>query len=78
MQRKIMSTKEVARYLGVHEKNIYRLARDRRIPGTKLGGKWVFPKHLIDEWIDSNARANFDPEAKKQKKNKLLLCGRQS
>ena len=78
MERKMMNTKEVARYLGVNEKHIYKLTRDRRIPGTKLIGKWVFPKRLIDEWIESNARANFDPGAEKQKKDELKLCDRQS
>lgn len=74
MQQEMMNAKEVADYLRVNEKLIYRLAKDRCIPGTKLTGKWVFPKRLIDEWIESNARANFDPEATKRKKDKLTLC----
>ena len=47
----MMNTKEVARYLGIHEKQVYALIREGRIPATRVTGKWVFPRKLIDEWI---------------------------
>ncbi len=51
----MMNTREVADYLGIHEKQVYALIKAGKIPCTRVTGKWVFPKHLIDEWIDSNA-----------------------
>ena len=51
-----MNTKEVARYLDVHEKQVYGLIKSGRIPATRITGKWIFPKTLIDEWIETNAR----------------------
>jgi putative molybdopterin biosynthesis protein len=50
-----MNTKEVAHYLGVHEKQVYALIKSERIPATRVTGKWIFPKPLIDEWIESSA-----------------------
>ncbi len=50
-----MSAKELASYLGLNEKKIYQLAREGSIPAARIGGKWVFPKHLIDEWIEKDA-----------------------
>lgn len=56
MNREMFSTKEVAEYLGINEKQVYRLANEKKIPATRVTGKWVFPKNLIDEWIESDAR----------------------
>jgi len=65
MSEELMNTKEVARYLGIHEKQIYSLIKSRRIPSTKVTGKWLFPKKLIDEWIETNAKVGLI-EAKKK------------
>jgi putative molybdopterin biosynthesis protein len=56
MPEEMMNTKEVAGYLGIHEKQVYALIRAGRIPATRATGKWIFPKRLIDEWIESKAR----------------------
>lgn len=50
-----MSTKEAAEYLGINEKQVYALIKAKSIPCTRVTGKWVFPKKLIDKWITSNA-----------------------
>jgi len=47
----LMSTKEVAAYLGIHEKKVYTLAKRNAIPCTRVTGKWLFPRQLIDQWI---------------------------
>ena len=43
MSGDMMNTKEVAGYLGIHEKQVYALIKAGRIPGTRITGKWVFP-----------------------------------
>lgn len=62
-----MNTKQVARYLGINEKQVYLLIKSKKIPSTKLTGKWLFPKKLVDEWIETNARQGLK-EAKKKVK----------
>ncbi|OHD64322.1 MAG: hypothetical protein A2176_01655 [Spirochaetes bacterium RBG_13_51_14] len=52
----MLNTKEVAEYLGINEKQVYALIKAGRIPCTRVTGKWVFPKKLIDEWMLSSAR----------------------
>jgi excisionase family DNA binding protein len=47
----LMSTKEVADYLRVKERKVYDLVRAGRIPCTKVTGKYLFPRHLIDRWL---------------------------
>ncbi|MCX7983205.1 MAG: helix-turn-helix transcriptional regulator [Syntrophales bacterium] len=68
MSEMFMNTKEIAQYLGVHEKQIYALVKEGRIPATRVTGKWLFPRRLIDEWIEENARAGLK-EAKKKVDN---------
>lgn len=45
------SAKQVAEYLDLNEKKVYALANERVLPATKVTGKWLFPKILIDRWI---------------------------
>ena len=46
MTEEMMNTKEVAQYLGIHEKQVYALIKSKRIPSTRVTGKWVFPKEI--------------------------------
>lgn len=59
MSAEIMNTKEVAKYLDIHEKQVYALIKSKRIPSTRITGKWIFPKKLIDEWLETNARCGM-------------------
>ncbi|TVQ87802.1 MAG: DNA-binding protein [Chromatiaceae bacterium] len=47
----ILTIKEVAEYLKVTERTIYRLAGAKKIPAFKVGGTWRFSRADIDEWI---------------------------
>lgn len=49
-----MDTQQVSDYLGVHEKQVYTLIHDRGLPATRITGKWIFPRHLVDRWLESN------------------------
>ena len=51
---KLFSTKEVARFLAVNEKMIYSLVAEKGLPATKITGKWLFPRHLVEQWIETN------------------------
>lgn len=49
--RKIMTAKELASYLGVHQSTVYRLVAQRLIPCAKIGSDWRFDVAEIDEWL---------------------------
>jgi len=59
MSEEMMNTREVAAYLGINEKQVYALIKAGRIPGTRVTGKWVFPRKLVDEWIETGARGGL-------------------
>jgi excisionase family DNA binding protein len=50
-QPRFMTVKQVATYLQVNEKKIYALVREGKIPASKLTGKWLFPRDLVDQWL---------------------------
>jgi excisionase family DNA binding protein len=77
MSAEMMTTKEVAGYLGIHEKQVYALIKAKRIPSTRVTGKWVFPKKLIDEWVETNAKEGIARAREKGNRieEALLACG---
>jgi len=46
-----MNVKQVSGYLHLNEKKIYDMVNRGIIPATKITGKWMFPKELIDKWM---------------------------
>ena len=50
----ILSTKEVAKFLNVNEKMIYSLVSEKGLPATKVTGKWLFPRHLVEQWVEAH------------------------
>ena len=47
----IMTTKEVAKYLKLHEITICKYAAEGKIPAIRIGRVWRFDKEAIDQWI---------------------------
>jgi excisionase family DNA binding protein len=47
----LMTVEEVADYLRVTKKTIYRLLEGNKMPATKVGRQWRFDKTSIDEWL---------------------------
>ena len=52
--KSLLSTKEVAQLLDVNEKMVYGLIADKGLPATKITGKWLFPRHLVEQWLENN------------------------
>lgn len=56
----ILTIGEVADYLKVTERTIYRLSASKKIPSFKVGGSWRFSKSEIDSWIKSQSGTSLD------------------
>jgi excisionase family DNA binding protein len=63
-----MNVKQVAEYLHLNEKKIYSLVNEERIPATKITGKWLFPRELIDRWMLDSAHGGLMT-------NRLVISG---
>jgi excisionase family DNA binding protein len=51
----VYTAAELAVVLGVSETTVYRLARRSEIPSRHLGRRIVFPKAVIDRWLERAA-----------------------
>lgn len=47
----LLTVKEVATFLAVTERTVYRLVKDHRLPAYKVGGQWRFKVDLIEAWM---------------------------
>lgn len=53
MQHSYLNSEETALYLGIKERKLYELVGAGRIPATKVTGKWLFPRHALDRWLEA-------------------------
>ena len=52
-----LTVREVAAYLNVNEKTIYRMAQRGDLPGFKVAGAWRFQRADLDRWISARKQA---------------------
>ncbi|MHA1251802.1 MAG: methylation-associated defense system helix-turn-helix domain-containing protein MAD1 [Candidatus Helarchaeota archaeon] len=54
MDNEILTIKEVANYLKVNERTIYRMVNNNELPAFKVRDVWRFKKEDIERWIEKN------------------------
>ncbi|HEY1372028.1 MAG TPA: helix-turn-helix domain-containing protein [Candidatus Binatia bacterium] len=64
MQEKLLTTQQVARYLGVDKFTIYRLVTQKKILAFRVGNQWRFRKALVDAWLMRNSNVHARVERK--------------
>lgn len=72
----LLSTKEVAQFLNVHEKIVYALVSEKGLPATKVTGKWLFPQNLVEKWLENNTvNLPYDDFAMPLNSGVLIVAG---
>ena len=56
--------REVADYLNVNEKTVYRLAQRYELPAFKVAGAWRFKREDIDLWIEHQKKGPATEEGR--------------
>tara|TARA_R110002020_G_scaffold399876_1_gene609672 strand:+ start:156 stop:344 length:189 start_codon:yes stop_codon:yes gene_type:complete len=51
MDSEVLTIKEVAEYLKVNERTIYRLAASNELPGFRVGNALRFKRSDLDTWV---------------------------
>lgn len=72
LDKPFLSTKEVAQFLDVNEKMIYSLVSDKELPATKITGKWLFPRRLVEQWLENHI-INYPKASTLQPSHDLLI-----
>jgi len=57
--QEIMTLTELANYLKVAEKTVVRMARDGKIPGTKVASQWRFMRSKVDQWLENRMQPDL-------------------
>ncbi len=70
---KFLTTREVAKILHVNDKMVYTLVNDKGLPATKVTGKWLFPKRLVEEWLETHILNYRRPDWAGPSTNGVLL-----
>jgi excisionase family DNA binding protein len=62
-QSDIFTIKELSEHLRVHPTTIYRLLRQGRLPGFRVGSNWRFNRAAIEQW-ELAQRSIFEPSGR--------------
>jgi excisionase family DNA binding protein len=69
----LLSTKEVAQLLKVNEKMVYTLVAEKGLPASKVTGKWLFPRHLVEQWVETQTINYPDTRSLQQLQKGILI-----
>lgn len=64
---KVLTAREVARYLKVHPSTIYRLLKCHELPAFNVGSGWRFKIETIDRWRLNQSRSPRAAQAAEKK-----------
>ncbi|MBI1953901.1 MAG: helix-turn-helix domain-containing protein [Candidatus Omnitrophica bacterium] len=68
MSPEILTINQVADLLHLHEMTVYRLAKEGKLPGFKVGGRWRFQRDALETWMVDRAQvARLEGEVKRKK-----------
>lgn len=58
----ILTVKEICELLRVHPSTVYKLLREGKIPGFRIGNEWRFRRDVIMRWMISTVYGNSASE----------------
>ena len=48
---RVLTVRELAGYLRVHQTTVYRLLREQKLPAFRVGADWRFNREAIERWM---------------------------
>ena len=58
MPSEILKIEQVAELLQLHVMTVYRLVKEGKLPGFKVGGRWRFHRNALEDWMVDRAQMN--------------------
>ncbi|MBF0106251.1 MAG: helix-turn-helix domain-containing protein [Deltaproteobacteria bacterium] len=59
---KLTNAKEVAQYLNITESTVYRLTKEGKLPGMKIGNQWRYDMEVIIDLFKKGTMPKEDKE----------------
>jgi len=50
-QPRVLTVRELAGYLRIHQGMVYRLLRQQKLPAFRVGSDWRFNREEIERWM---------------------------
>ena len=47
----MLTVRELAGYLRIHQVTVYRLLREQKLPAFRVGSDWRFNREAIERWM---------------------------
>ena len=63
-----LTPNELSRVLKLHPFTVTRLAREKKIPGFKVGGSWRFRKDEFERWVDGLTNGQSPPRVSSRRR----------
>jgi excisionase family DNA binding protein len=57
----ILNVSELSEYLHIHKTTIYRMLREGRLPGFRIGSDWRFSVEAIEQWQSDQSQKKTGP-----------------
>lgn len=70
---KLYTVQEIADALRVHSRTAYRLVKEGKIKGIKVGSQWRIPESALLEYIDSGWKEGLEKKKGKDGPEQLKL-----
>lgn len=58
--KKVLGIKGLSKYINVPKSTLYKLAREGKLPGQKVGKHWRFRQETINKWLDGGQVVSSD------------------
>jgi putative molybdopterin biosynthesis protein len=75
--KELLTAKEASALLHINEKKVYALAQEGKLPGTKITGKWIFPRAELEALLITKAQQTLRKSFFESVINRkvILICG---
>jgi len=62
-QHKYLTVDELSDLLQVHKSTIYRLLKERKLPGFRVGSDWRFNVEEVERWLRGQTNSSGQTQA---------------
>jgi len=66
MEQNVLTVHQVAEYLQIGQRSVYKLVREGIIPGIKIMNKWRFDKREIDKILKFPEKSGYGARYRRQ------------
>ncbi|MFW6106652.1 MAG: helix-turn-helix domain-containing protein [bacterium] len=60
--KRVMGIQGLSKYVNVPKSTLYKLAREGKLPGQKVGKHWRFRQETINKWLDGEQVGSSDED----------------